>query len=61
MEGLYFALSVIAVAIVIRWCALADRMPEGEYRGLLAMHLPQPPAKPPVRAARSSRLRDINK
>jgi hypothetical protein len=42
MEGLYFALCVIAVAIVIRWCVFAERAAGGQYRGLLAMRRPAP-------------------
>jgi hypothetical protein len=49
MEGLYFALSIFAVAFVIRWCLVAERGAAGEYAGLLAMRRPAADAKKPRR------------
>jgi hypothetical protein len=43
VQGLYFGLSVLAVALVIRWCMQTDVKQEGgEYRGLFAMRRPAP-------------------
>jgi hypothetical protein len=56
MEGLYFALCVFGIAIVIRWCLIAERAADGEYRGLLAMRRPAPLAKQSQRPRRD-RLR----
>jgi hypothetical protein len=37
LQGLYFLLSFVAVAIVIRWCMTADGATGGEFKGLLAI------------------------
>ena len=52
MEGLYFALSVFAIAIVIRWCLIAEHS-GNEYRGLLAMRRPARRPKPPGKGSGS--------
>lgn len=48
MQGLYFLLSLVAVAVVVGWSIAADRTgPEGVYRGLLAIKRPgEGPLKP---------------
>jgi hypothetical protein len=53
MQGLYYALSVLAIAIVIQWCRTADRGRAGEYVGLLAMR--RPTAAPPSSRKMGSR------
>ena len=47
MQGLYFLLSLVAVAVVVVWSIQADRAgPDGVYRGLLAIKRPtETPAK----------------
>lgn len=55
MEGLYFALSVFAIALVIHWCLTAERVEGGEYRGLLAMPRPRRRSPPPRRGGRGLR------
>lgn len=50
MEGIYFALSILAIGAVIHWCRKADRGLAGEYWGLFAMrkadnHTNQRPGK----------------
>ena len=55
MDGLYFALCVFAIAIVICWCLIAERAADGEYRGLLAMRRPGPFAKQSQRGRRNER------
>jgi hypothetical protein len=53
MSGIYYALSIIAVFIVIRWCLANDKRDTGEpTRGLLAMRRSQP-----TDSARSSHIR----
>lgn len=43
MQGIYFLLCFIAVAIVLRWCMMADGTPGAEFKGLLAIKKdPQP-------------------
>ena len=53
MQGLYFLVSLIAVAVVVAWAIAADRAgPDGVYRGLLGIKRPEETALKPAKTQR---------
>ena len=56
MQGLYFLLSLAAVAIVVGWAMRADWAgPDGAYRGFLAMKRPSETPPKPAKAEKWQR------
>lgn len=47
MQGLYFLLCFVALAIVMRWCMAAESKPGGEFHGILAIKKESEAKNPP--------------
>jgi hypothetical protein len=60
MQGLYFLLSLVAVAVVVVWTIQADRTgPDGVYRGLLGIKPPGEAGPKPARTRKWQRSGSI--